>query len=88
VIGGADAALGYSAACPENWLHLDVTDAVRKWTTGAWPNHGVAVTASETDSYGWKKFNSNQGLRPPTSRSATPTTDRRTCRPCSPRQTT
>ncbi|WP_326955193.1 DNRLRE domain-containing protein [Amycolatopsis sp. NBC_01286] len=40
-------------------------DLVQRWVTGAQPNYGLAVRASETDPYGWKKFTGNRTANPP-----------------------
>lgn len=66
-IGGANFAIGYSGSCPDGWASFDLTGAVRNWTSEAWPNYGLMMKAgSETDTYGWKKFNSwNAGANQP-----------------------
>ncbi|WP_410614072.1 LamG-like jellyroll fold domain-containing protein [Amycolatopsis sp. lyj-109] len=40
-------------------------DLVQRWVTGAQPNYGLSVRASETDPYGWKKFTGNRTANPP-----------------------
>ncbi|RSD24867.1 RHS repeat-associated core domain-containing protein [Amycolatopsis eburnea] len=40
-------------------------DLVQRWVTGAQANYGLAVRASETDPYGWKKFTGNRTANPP-----------------------
>ncbi|HWH01888.1 MAG TPA: LamG-like jellyroll fold domain-containing protein, partial [Pilimelia sp.] len=32
------------------------TETFNNWSAGIWPRHGLALTASETDSAGWKRF--------------------------------
>jgi RHS repeat-associated protein len=34
------------------------TDVFNAWAVGTLPNHGLALTTLETDSYGWKRFTS------------------------------
>jgi hypothetical protein len=35
--------LAVGAPCTEGWFSVDVTDAVRRWHTGAWANYGWAI---------------------------------------------
>lgn len=57
--GSVTVAKGYSSSCPDGWIQLPVTGLVQQWADGTYPNDGVRVmAASETDTYGWKKFNS------------------------------
>jgi RHS repeat-associated protein len=48
--------------CPASWEGIDLdqagTSLVSGWTHGTVPNDGLALGASPTDSYGWKKFTS------------------------------
>lgn len=54
---GRSFAEGYSSSCPDAWVGMDITYAVERWANGTWGSYGVMVkAASETDSYGWKKF--------------------------------
>ncbi|MFC0433664.1 polymorphic toxin-type HINT domain-containing protein [Kutzneria buriramensis] len=40
-------------------------DVVQAWVNGTMTNHGLAVRASDTDSYGWKKFTGASTANPP-----------------------
>ncbi|HEY0638568.1 MAG TPA: polymorphic toxin-type HINT domain-containing protein [Pseudonocardiaceae bacterium] len=68
--GEASFAAGYSAACDVNgkWQGVELNAhgvaTVHGWTHGS-ANHGLTVRASETDSYGWKKFASANSANPP-----------------------
>src|SRR6185312_10582697 len=48
--------------CPAAWEGIDLnqagTDLVNGWTHGTIANNGLALGASASDSYGWKKFTS------------------------------
>ena len=48
--------------CPAAWEGIDLSQAgtqlVNGWTHGTTPNNGLALGASSSDSYGWKKFTS------------------------------
>jgi hypothetical protein len=48
-------AKGYTSACPGGWLDFNVTSAVALWAAGG-ANLGLALKASESDSYAWKKL--------------------------------
>ncbi|WP_435061431.1 LamG-like jellyroll fold domain-containing protein [Amycolatopsis thermoflava] len=59
-IAEASFAHGYDpGTCGSSWVSIDLGNAGRDllhgWTHGA-PNNGLTVRASETDTYGWKKF--------------------------------
>jgi large repetitive protein len=49
--------------CPASWEGIDLNEAgtqlVNGWTHGTTPDDGLALGASATDSYGWKKFASD-----------------------------
>jgi RHS repeat-associated protein len=49
--------------CPSAWEGIDLNEAgtqlVNGWTHGTTPNDGLALGASSSDSYGWKKFTSD-----------------------------
>lgn len=49
--------------CPAAWEGIDLnrggTDLVNGWTHGTVANNGLALGASTSDSYGWKKFSSS-----------------------------
>jgi RHS repeat-associated protein len=50
------------SACPNQWEGFDLGTAgnalLNGWTHGTIANNGLALGASATDSYGWKKFSS------------------------------
>jgi RHS repeat-associated protein len=49
--------------CPSAWEGIPLNEAgtqlINGWTQGTTPDNGLAVGASSTDSYGWKKFTSD-----------------------------
>ncbi|PUB20197.1 RHS repeat-associated protein [Promicromonospora sp. AC04] len=50
---------GHSAPCADGWVTMDLTSLARAWTNNTQTERGMALrAASETDSYGWKRFNS------------------------------
>ena len=56
--------LGSTASpCPAAWEGINLgaagTQLVNGWTHGTTPNNGLALGASTTDSYAWKKFTSH-----------------------------
>ncbi|MBA0127928.1 DNRLRE domain-containing protein [Haloechinothrix sp. YIM 98757] len=61
-------AYGYSSSCGSRWVGIDLGDAgrdlVQGWVRGE-PNHGLRLSASMSDSYGWKKFASAASANPP-----------------------
>lgn len=59
-------AKGFSSACPANWIEFTgLAGLVQAWVDGT-ANHGVQIRArSETDSLGWKKFDSANTSRQP-----------------------
>jgi RHS repeat-associated protein len=52
-----------ASPCPNQWEGIDLNEAgtnlVNGWTHGTTPNYGLALGASSSDSYGWKKFTSD-----------------------------
>ncbi|GLY53153.1 polymorphic toxin-type HINT domain-containing protein [Lentzea sp. NBRC 102530] len=40
-------------------------DLIQRWVTGEQANHGLSIRASETDTYGWKKFTGRDTANPP-----------------------
>ncbi|MGD2145234.1 MAG: C1 family peptidase [Anaerolineae bacterium] len=54
---------------PGNWIwySFDVTDLVRGWVAGAWPNNGMIVRAPETsgDNFAWIQFYSSEAALAP-----------------------
>jgi RHS repeat-associated protein len=51
-----------TSPCPARWEGIDLnqagTNLVNGWTHGTTPDDGLALGASSSDSYGWKKFTS------------------------------
>jgi hypothetical protein len=65
-VDSVNAAKGYSSSCPAGWISFDVTSPVSAWVAGTSTNYGLEVrAASETDTYGWKKFDSREASHPP-----------------------
>jgi RHS repeat-associated protein len=70
-IGSKSFATGYvppdmpssSSSCPAAWEGIPLNEAgtqlINGWTHGTTPDDGLALAASPTDSYGWKKFASD-----------------------------
>lgn len=57
--GSVNVAKGYSSSCPAGWIDIQIPGLVQQWADGTYPNHGLRLSAaSETDTFGWKKFNS------------------------------
>ncbi len=67
-IGSANFASGWVplgstvSPCPARWVQIPLSQAgtslIDGWTQGTTPNYGLAIGASATDSYAWKKFTS------------------------------
>lgn len=50
---------GHSAPCDDGWVTMDMTSLVKAWASDTATERGMALrAASETDSLGWKRFNS------------------------------
>jgi RHS repeat-associated protein len=50
---------GHSAPCPDAWSNVTITNLVQAWADGSGKTRGLGLRAtSETDEYGWKRFNS------------------------------
>ena len=64
IYGSIVDALGHDSGCPANYLGgstgIAVTSLVDGWAGGTLANYGLALTASETDSLGWKRFYSSE----------------------------
>ncbi|HEY0718242.1 MAG TPA: LamG-like jellyroll fold domain-containing protein, partial [Streptosporangiaceae bacterium] len=65
---GQDDSVAPAAACTNNsgaqgtggWMSMSLaTDFLNGWALGTTPDYGIALTASNTDSYGWKQFDSD-----------------------------
>ncbi|HEV2889616.1 MAG TPA: DNRLRE domain-containing protein [Frankiaceae bacterium] len=66
LIDTVNTARGYtSCANGPAYVTFDATAAMRNWASNAWTNYGLAITASETDSYAWKKWDSTQAANDP-----------------------
>lgn len=69
VIGSKTFATGWvplgstKSPCPASWEGIPLSNAgtrlINGWTHGTTPDDGLALGASPTDSYGWKKFTSD-----------------------------
>ena len=67
-VGELSFAKGFSSSCPAGRLDLLMTSLVQQWSTvpASTSEHGrLRLHASETDSYGWKKFASSETSNPP-----------------------
>ncbi|NCT92769.1 DNRLRE domain-containing protein, partial [Cellulomonas sp. APG4] len=50
---------GYSSSCADGWSAVNITGLARFWADHSATSHGIGLrAASETDNYGWKRFNS------------------------------
>ena len=58
VYGSATVAKGFSSSCAAGWVSIPVTSLVDAWAATGGVRALQVRAASETDSYGWKKFNS------------------------------
>ncbi|MBO0609886.1 DNRLRE domain-containing protein [Myceligenerans salitolerans] len=57
--GSSTETTGHSASCGDGWVNMDVTDILRYFSRGAASERGISLrAANESDSYGWKRFNS------------------------------
>jgi RHS repeat-associated protein len=57
--GSSTATKGHSASCEDGWVTMDMTSLARAWSTDSETERGMLLrAASETDSNGWKRFNS------------------------------
>lgn len=59
----------HASSCPGTTETIDLgipgRDLVQRWVTGAQPNYGLSIRASESDPFGWKKFTGNRTANPP-----------------------
>lgn len=51
-------AKGYSSSCADGWQNISITSLAQAWADNSAQYQGIRLSASETDVYGWKKFNS------------------------------
>ncbi|MFC0004532.1 ricin-type beta-trefoil lectin domain protein [Micromonospora siamensis] len=57
---------GYSSSCADGWVNVSVTGVFGVTATNGWTTANVGLrAASETDSLGWKRFNSMEGSYDP-----------------------
>ena len=54
--GSASFAKGYSSSCADGRVSIPVTNVLKAWAAGTATSRAIRLTASETDSYAWKKF--------------------------------
>ena len=54
--GSLSVAKGYSSSCAGGRVSVPVTGLVDYWSNNAYTTGWLRLSASETDSYGWKKF--------------------------------
>lgn len=65
VRGSVSAAKGYSSSCAAGWVSVPVTADVQGHAEDGYSTLGFMLRANESDSYGWKRFNSQEGDHPP-----------------------
>jgi hypothetical protein len=60
--GTSSGTTGYSSSCTANWVSIPMTEMVQEWSeAGVGTFHGVMLRAeNQSDSYGWKRFNSRE----------------------------
>jgi len=58
-------AKGFSSSCAAGRVSIPVTSIVAGWSTTGYQNGSLKLSASETDSYGWKKFYSLESSQDP-----------------------
>lgn len=58
VYGSVAAAKGFSSSCAAGWISIPVTSLVDAWTATGGVRALQLRAATETDVYGWKRFNS------------------------------
>lgn len=63
--GSVTVAKGYSSSCPDGRISIPVTALAQAWSARTDAKVSVAIKASESDSYGWKKFASSETSTPP-----------------------
>ncbi|WP_137121422.1 DNRLRE domain-containing protein [Segeticoccus rhizosphaerae] len=57
--GSSSQTKGFSADCAAGWVSVDATDLAQAFADTTATSQGIGMRAtSETDSYGWKRFNS------------------------------
>ncbi|HEV2891226.1 MAG TPA: DNRLRE domain-containing protein [Frankiaceae bacterium] len=63
VYGSTSTTLGHDVNCPDGWINVPgLNDLFQLWASGSYANNGLALKASDTDVYAWKRFYSaNQG---------------------------
>ncbi len=50
---------GYSSSCADGWVSQDITSLAAAWASNGNATNTLGIRATdETDSYGWKRFNS------------------------------
>lgn len=65
VAGSVSVAKGFSSSCADGWVSIPVTANIQARAADAYTTAGFALKANEYDSYGWKKFDSQEGAHPP-----------------------
>ena len=63
--GSASFAKGYTTSCGAAWTSIPVTSMIQMWASSGSSSGGIRLTASETDSYGWKHFASSESSYDP-----------------------
>ncbi|WP_106296680.1 RHS repeat-associated core domain-containing protein [Knoellia remsis] len=58
VYGSVNVAKGFSSSCADGWISVSVTSLVDAWTATGGVRALQLRAASESDVYGWKRFNS------------------------------
>lgn len=63
--GSLSVAKGYSSSCAGGRVSVPITGLVDAWSAAAYTTAWLRLSASETDSYGWKKFYSVNSSQDP-----------------------
>ncbi|WP_162257525.1 DNRLRE domain-containing protein [Phycicoccus sp. Soil802] len=63
--GSLSVAKGFSSSCAGGRVSVPITSMIQWWTDSGSSAGGIRLSASETDSYGWKKFYSVDSTQDP-----------------------
>ncbi|WP_157979667.1 DNRLRE domain-containing protein [Kribbella monticola] len=65
-VGTSTQTKGFSSSCGAGWVTIPVTAAFQYTAAHRLSKTNIGISAaSETDNYGWKRFNSREGANPP-----------------------
>ena len=65
-VGTSTQTKGWGSGCADGWVTIPVTAAIQYTATHQLTKTNIGISAaSETDNYGWKRFDSREGANPP-----------------------